>query len=74
MATPRKLWETNVGLRPANHITSTFVCLAILWQFLKMNLKLDKMVSKNLNRIIVIFSKNATFYERRVQDGEEGRN
>jgi len=29
MATPRKLWETNVGLRPATHIMSTFVCLAI---------------------------------------------
>jgi len=30
VATPRKLWETNVGLRPAIHIMSTFVCLAIL--------------------------------------------
>jgi hypothetical protein len=30
VATPRKLWETNVGLRPATHIMSTFVCLAIL--------------------------------------------
>jgi hypothetical protein len=30
MATPRKLWETNVGLRPATHIMSTFVCLAIV--------------------------------------------
>jgi hypothetical protein len=29
VATPRKLWETNVGLRPATHIMSTFVCLAI---------------------------------------------
>jgi len=29
MATPRKLWETNVGLRPATYIMSTFVCLAI---------------------------------------------
>jgi len=31
MATPRKLWETNVGLRPATHIMSTFVCLAIVF-------------------------------------------
>jgi hypothetical protein len=30
VATPRKLWETNVGLRPAIHIMSTFVCLAIV--------------------------------------------
>jgi len=30
MAAPRKLWETNVGLRPATHIMSTFVCLAIV--------------------------------------------
>jgi predicted metal-dependent hydrolase len=30
VATPRKLWETNVGLRPATHIMSTFVCLAIV--------------------------------------------
>ena len=29
MATPRKLWETNVGLRPATHIMPTFACLAI---------------------------------------------
>jgi|GEM_PF-4643417 len=29
MATPHKLWETNVGLRPVTHIMSTFVCLAI---------------------------------------------
>jgi len=30
MATPRKLWETNVGLRLATHIMSTFACLAIV--------------------------------------------
>ena len=24
-----RFWETNVGLRPATHIMSTFVCLAI---------------------------------------------
>jgi len=34
MATPRKLWETNVGLRPATHIMPTFACLAIVANYL----------------------------------------
>ena len=38
MATPRKLWEANVGLRPVTHIMSTFVCLATAAVYRETNL------------------------------------